>query len=72
MLAPAGAPRAVLVMGSPSQVALFLGGFFVAMAMQKWNLHVRIALATVLRVGTDPRRLLFSMMATTWFLSMWM
>lgn len=51
---------------------MFLGGFFVAMAMQKWHLHTRIAMATILRVGVQPRRLLFGIMAVTWLMSMWM
>jgi len=52
-------------------VFLFLGGFLIAIAMQKWDLHRRIALLTLRRVGTHPRRIILGMMISTAFLSMW-
>ncbi|MCG3121465.1 MAG: Sodium-dependent dicarboxylate transporter SdcS [bacterium] len=52
-------------------VFLFLGGFFIAMAMQKWNLHRRLALHIVRRIGTAPRRLVLGFMCATGFISMW-
>ena len=52
-------------------VFLFLGGFLIAIAMQKWDLHRRIALLTLRRVGTEPRRIVLGMMIATAFLSMW-
>ncbi len=54
-----------------STIFLFIGGFLVALAMQKWNLHQRIALWILSRTGVHPWRLLLGFMAATWFLSMW-
>lgn len=52
-------------------VFLFMGGFFIAMAMQKWNLHRRIALHIVALVGEGPRTIILGFMCATAFLSMW-
>jgi solute carrier family 13 (sodium-dependent dicarboxylate transporter), member 2/3/5 len=52
-------------------VFLFLGGFMLALALQRWGLHRRIALAIVTAVGTQPDRLVLGFMLATAFLSMW-
>ncbi len=52
-------------------IFLFLGGFALAIAMEKWNLHQRIALAIVSAIGTSPRRIVLGFMVATAFLSMW-
>ena len=52
-------------------IFLFMGGFFLAMAMQRWGLHRRIALRTIKAVGTDPRRIILGFMIATAFLSAW-
>lgn len=52
-------------------IFLFAGGMGIAAAMQQWNLHRRIALGVMDRVGTDPRRLLAGFLAATAFISLW-
>ncbi|UCF19098.1 MAG: SLC13/DASS family transporter [Gemmatimonadota bacterium] len=53
-------------------IFLFMGGFFIAAAMQRWALHRRLALAIVARTGTSPRRLVAGFMLASAVLSMWM
>jgi sodium-dependent dicarboxylate transporter 2/3/5 len=52
-------------------VFLFLGGFLLALAIEKWSLHKRLALHIVLLVGTAPHKLILGFMLATAFLSMW-
>ena len=52
-------------------IFLFMGGFFIAVTMERWGLHRRIALAIVSAVGTSPRRLVLGFMVATAFISMW-
>lgn len=54
-----------------STILLFFGGFLVALALQRWNLHKRIALNIVLFVGTKPVRLVAGFMIATALLGMW-
>ena len=54
-----------------SNIFLFLGGFFLAMAIQKWNLHRRIALHIIRIVGSGPHKIILGFMVATAFLSMW-
>jgi len=51
-------------------VFLFLGGFVLALAMQRWGLHRRITLMTIRAVGTEPRRMIGGFMLATAGLSM--
>ena len=52
-------------------IFLFMGGFLLALAMQRWNLHRRIALLTLKVMGTSPSMMVAGFMIATGFLSMW-
>ncbi len=52
-------------------IFLFLGGFLIAAAMQRWGLHRRIALSIVKFVGTSATGIIAGFMLATAFLSMW-
>ncbi len=52
-------------------IFLFLGGFIIAAAMQKWNLHRRIALSIILLTGTSPKQIILGFMIATAFISLW-
>jgi sodium-dependent dicarboxylate transporter 2/3/5 len=49
---------------------LFLGGFFIAIAMEKWDLHRRISLTILNIIGGTPSRMILGFMTATAFLSM--
>ena len=52
-------------------IFLFMGGFMMALAMQKWGLHRRIALRIILTVGDRPSTVVLGFMLASSFLSMW-
>lgn len=52
-------------------IFLFMGGFLIALAMQRWNLHRRMALLTVRLMGTKSTNVIAGFMLATAFLSMW-
>jgi len=54
-----------------STIFLFMGGFMIALTMEKWQLHRRIALFIIRLVGGGPSRIILGFMAAAAFLSMW-
>src|SRR5690606_1197440 len=49
-------------------IFLFMGGFFIAVTMERWGLHRRIALGILARVGSGPHQLVLGFMLATAFL----
>tara|TARA_B100000963_G_scaffold186641_1_gene162284 strand:+ start:1770 stop:3224 length:1455 start_codon:yes stop_codon:yes gene_type:complete len=52
-------------------IFLYLGGFILALAIEKWKLHKRIALNIISFLGSDVKRIILGFMISTAFLSMW-
>jgi len=52
-------------------IFLFMGGFVIALAMEKWNLHKRIAITIVNFVGIKPSSIIIGFIIASAFLSMW-
>jgi sodium-dependent dicarboxylate transporter 2/3/5 len=52
-------------------IFLFIGGFILSIAIEKWNVHKRIALSIIKIVGTNVTQIILGFMLATAFLSMW-
>ena len=70
-LASVGTIKEVGAPYASATIFLFMGGFLIALSLQRWNLHRRLALYVVKLIGTSPRRLILGFMLATGFLSMW-
>jgi len=56
---------------SDSIIFLFIGGFMLAFAIEKWNFHKRIALKVLALVGNNPSTILLGVMLSTYLISNW-
>lgn len=54
-----------------STIFLFMGGFMIALTMERWNLHKRMALVIIRFIGGGPSRIILGFMVAAAFLSMW-
>ncbi len=52
-------------------IFLFMGGFMIALAMQRWELHKRIALTIISWIGSSPQAIVLGFMTAAAFLSLW-
>ncbi|TXB66591.1 SLC13 family permease [Phaeodactylibacter luteus] len=52
-------------------IFLYIGGFMLAIAIERWGLHRRMALHIIQFIGTNVRNIILGFMAATAFLSMW-
>ncbi|WP_421824716.1 SLC13 family permease [Flagellimonas oceanensis] len=52
-------------------IFLYMGGFMLAIAIEKWNLHKRIALQVIRIIGANVSKIILGFMVATAFLSMW-
>ncbi len=52
-------------------IFLFMGGFFLAYAMEKWGLHERVAYRIIMLMGNKPSKVLFGVMLTAYLISAW-
>ena len=57
---------------SNPMIFLFMGGFFLSLAIEKWNLHKRIALNIINFTGTSGNKVILGFIISTGFLSMWL
>ncbi len=70
LLGLAGGKEAAAPYANPI-IFLFLGGFFIAVSMQRWNLHRRVALRLIGALGTEPKRIVGGFLLTSALISMW-
>ena len=70
-LVGAATPVAAAAPYADPVIYLFIAGFMLAAAVEKWGLHSRIAFNIALRAGASPRRLLLGFLIATAALSMW-
>jgi sodium-dependent dicarboxylate transporter 2/3/5 len=56
---------------SDKLIWLYVGGFIIALALEKWKLHIRIAKIILLMIGTNLNKIVLGFMVACFVLSMW-
>lgn len=64
-------PKEVAFQYMDQIIFLFIGGFLISFAIERWGLHERIALRILMTVGTRADRILLGVMLTSYIISMW-
>ncbi len=64
-------PKIVAFQYMDQIIFLFIGGFLISFAIERWGLHERIALKILMTVGTRNDSILMGVMLTSFFISMW-
>lgn len=64
-------PKVVAFQYMDQIIFLFIGGFLISFAIERWGLHERIALRILMMVGTRADRILMGVMAASYLISMW-
>ena len=64
-------PKLVAFQYMDQIIFLFIGGFLISFAVEKWGLHERLALRILMVTGTRGERVLLGVMLTSFFISMW-
>ncbi|WIV12293.1 SLC13 family permease [Proteiniborus sp. MB09-C3] len=64
-------PEATAAAYGSNTIFMFFGGFSISLALEKWNLHNRIALSIINVVGTSMTKIIIGMMFASAFISMW-
>lgn len=70
-IAGVASPKIIAQQYTDSIIFLFLGGFLLSFAIEKWGLHKRMAYFIMSKVGFTPTRILAGIMLTTWLISGW-
>ncbi|MFZ9943588.1 MAG: SLC13 family permease [Bacteroidia bacterium] len=64
-------PKTVAFQYMDQVIFLFIGGFILSFAIEKWGLHERIAIRIMMATGTQADRILMGVMITSFIISMW-
>jgi sodium-dependent dicarboxylate transporter 2/3/5 len=64
-------PKTVAFQYMDQVIFLFIGGFILSFAIEKWGLHERIAIRIMMATGTKADRILMGVMITSFIISMW-